>query len=416
MARDTLNVQFKLDLIRCYDEGDGWGNAEPYLWTVFFKIDGSGVYVSPAAKLVGQSTVYFTPGSHGNLGTTDVDAGDTVAIPDAIALWNTTLKPIPVCPPLNAFTPDIGGVIGVVCVLMEEDNVSDDGAEAGHQALNTGVQNALNEIIATISFEHPELTDDDINKYIDALQSRVESAVQDQQNFFENLWSWLNADDTIGTKVFRFKHDDLANQHNISFSQRWPNEGDWELFGHVSAAPSFRFALGKSIPIELIKSINSFREHDLKKYSGVQAWWDLTERLMPEYMWAMSSGEPMKSHLTSLLQKIPHVLGRRTEVIPGDFLDHLETVLEQLVAHGSRRARIDASRALTLLQHVRGRSVQQTLEILHAVPPARHPRLSGGPRLQAAGAVGRSNGDNSPTETGKEDGGNYQTAVSPKTA
>jgi hypothetical protein len=41
MARDLLRVWMKLDNIRCYDEGDGWGDAEPYLWTVFFKIDGA---------------------------------------------------------------------------------------------------------------------------------------------------------------------------------------------------------------------------------------------------------------------------------------------------------------------------------------------------------------------------------------
>ena len=40
MARDILKLRLELDRILCHDEGDGWGNAEPYLWTVFFEVDG----------------------------------------------------------------------------------------------------------------------------------------------------------------------------------------------------------------------------------------------------------------------------------------------------------------------------------------------------------------------------------------
>src|SRR3954464_12389541 len=71
MARDLLRVSLQLDHIHCYDEEDGWGAAEPYLWTVFFKVDGDGVALTDALKLSGGATVVTTPGSHGNLGTSD---------------------------------------------------------------------------------------------------------------------------------------------------------------------------------------------------------------------------------------------------------------------------------------------------------------------------------------------------------
>ena len=51
MARDLLRVWMKLDHIHCYDEGDGWGDAEPYLLTVFFKIDGDSVALTDDLKL-----------------------------------------------------------------------------------------------------------------------------------------------------------------------------------------------------------------------------------------------------------------------------------------------------------------------------------------------------------------------------
>ena len=39
----------------------------------------------------------------------------------------------------------------------------------------------------------------------------------------------------IGFQVFLFKHDDLASKGTIAFSRRWKNEGDWEIFGNVTA-------------------------------------------------------------------------------------------------------------------------------------------------------------------------------------
>ena len=69
MARDNLFVRIELDRIHCHDEGDAVGSAEPYLWTVFFMIDGSTVSVSSSLTLDGTATVAFTPGSHGNLGS-----------------------------------------------------------------------------------------------------------------------------------------------------------------------------------------------------------------------------------------------------------------------------------------------------------------------------------------------------------
>lgn len=96
MPRSELNVQFDLERIECHDEGDGWGDAEPYLWTVFFKVDGDTVSLGDDLFLHGTATVTTTPGSHGNLGNTDVGEGDTLIVPSAIGEHTTRLRPIPV--------------------------------------------------------------------------------------------------------------------------------------------------------------------------------------------------------------------------------------------------------------------------------------------------------------------------------
>ena len=68
------------------DEGDGWGSAEPYLWTVFFLVDGSTISVNSGLTLSGDATMHFTPGSHGNLPNDDVDAGAPTCLP-ARSCW-----------------------------------------------------------------------------------------------------------------------------------------------------------------------------------------------------------------------------------------------------------------------------------------------------------------------------------------
>ena len=237
-----LNIEFKIDRIHCHDEGDGPGNAEPYLWTVFFKVDGDSVVINSDDLsnifLQGVPTIVTTPGNHGNLGTSDVDEGDDVTVPGIIGEYRTIMKPIPLTTPLFG-TTERGGMIGCIAILMEEDNTSDSDAARGHERLDSAVRDQLTQVLSTLGISKPQPTEDDIRDLANRIGEAVKSAIQDGVGVVEWLLGFGNMDDQVGSGVFRFEHDALESSAGtvIPFGRRWRNEGDWELFGHIKATP-----------------------------------------------------------------------------------------------------------------------------------------------------------------------------------
>lgn len=237
---DDLSVKLKLDRVHCFDEGDGIGNAEPYLWTVFFKVDGETMVVNtdgPAAPfLQGFPTVVGTPGNHGNLGNTDVDEGDDVPVPAIIGEYNTVMKPIPLTTPLFGVS-EVGGMIGCLVVLMEEDNTPAAAIQRGHEALDSNVRDKLAGLLATLTIANPSPSDEDIDALSEQIGDAVKGAVGDGVSVIQWIAAFGNMDDQIGSAVFRFSHDQLAGMNGapIPFSREWRNEGHWGIFGNITA-------------------------------------------------------------------------------------------------------------------------------------------------------------------------------------
>jgi hypothetical protein len=237
---NNLNIEFKLDRIHCHDEGDGPGNAEPYLWTVFFKVDGDTCVVNTAGAngpfLQGVPTIVTTPGNHGNLGTSDVDEGDDVTVPSIIGEYRTLMKPIPLTTPILGIK-EVGGMIGCIVVLMEEDNTSGDAIARGHEALDRSVRDNLTAVLGTLSITKPSPTEEDVQALSDAIGSAVKQSIKDGVSVLSWIAGFGNMDDQIGSAVFRFSHNELeaAAGSTIPFGRRWDNEGDWEIFGHIGA-------------------------------------------------------------------------------------------------------------------------------------------------------------------------------------
>jgi hypothetical protein len=238
---NNLRIDLKLEKIHCHDEGDGPGNAEPFLWTVFWKVDGETVAVNtdgPAPPFVqGFPTVVGTPGNHGNLGTSDVDEGDDVPIPPIIGEYHTTMMPIPLTTPVGSIT-EIGGMMGCIVVLMEEDFTSDSAIQRGHEALDSSVRERLAALLGTLSITKPEPTEEDILALSDQVGEAVKNAIADGVSVLSWIAGWGNMDDEVGSAVFRFSHNQLEGSvgSRIPFGRRWDNEGDWELSGGIAAA------------------------------------------------------------------------------------------------------------------------------------------------------------------------------------
>jgi hypothetical protein len=379
MARDILDVWIRLERIHCFDEGDGWGSAEPYLWPVFFKIDGETAALSESLMLTGTATVVGTYGNHGNLGNTDVDAGDDLTIPESLGSWRTTVKPIPVPASLSGLVEDVAGVAGVVAVLMEEDNVSDSGAVAGYNALVAAIQSGLDKVIGTLGFTKQEVPEEEIDAIKKAAEKAVKDAIKSNQGFFANLWSWLNADDQIGSEVFRFSHDDLANAGVINFEKRWKNEGDWQIFGHASASvlcPAAAVSSAHAILAAVfgeshMKNMRLFRDDRFPGRRGLAEWWSLAERNAAPLAWLLKTNDGARESLRALGPAAAELLLRPDAPIPDELIQHAERILEAAARSPARRLRIDARRASSFVRMLRGRSVSQAVELATELRPAR---------------------------------------------
>lgn len=383
MARDDLFTRVELTRIHCHDEGDGPGSAEPYLWAVFFAVGGSTITVSPSLALVGEAITQFTPGSHGNLVNTDVDDGEDIPIPPSIGEWQTVLKPIPVPDSLSDVVDDVGGVAGVVVVLMEEDNVSDDGAEAGHEAFNDAVRAAINQVVATRTVSNQDISDEELAAFEKQVASAVEDAVASQQNVFENVWSWLNADDTIGFKAFIFPHDDLAEQGTIEFSHRWRSEGDWELSGAVTAtricaAEALQDVFDALFPAAKSNSLNSlrkFRDGDFRRFEGLLPWWRVLERNTPAIALLLRREPELRESGRDLFRFVATAAEDLDAPLDASTIDDAVRLAREISRRtGSRRLRIDAGRLADILPAVKGTTIGEGVAALAAAEPARNLR------------------------------------------
>ena len=228
-----LNIAVVLEKIHCFDEGDGFGKAEPYLWPIFFKIDGEKVYFETIETLTlgGNALLHVVDGAQQNLGVQQVDAGDIVPIPSSIGKWKTTLKPIPIHDYDDWALAQ--GVVGVFCILMEQDHMSSRAAKACYKKLVQGIESALNGTIPYLNEQSRSISPQHMERFAASVNEAIEKSVIQNENLLRHIWTAINQDDVIGWKCFIYHHKELMDTKKKSFSCRWKNEGDWKISGSV---------------------------------------------------------------------------------------------------------------------------------------------------------------------------------------
>lgn len=241
---EGFNVKIKLKTLTCHDKTEKWGKAVPYLWTIFFRIDGSCVTIGQNFKLLGKGVFHYGEGSHGNLNISNIEKNQTVPIPTNVGEWTTHLTPFLI----PYFEQKVPSIIGAISVLMEQNNVSGRGAEAGHKALNKQVEQAVNQSLAEFDPRDVDINDvmGSIKNYFEtkvtaftgSIENEIKKAIKNNQSLFRNLWTLVNADNMIDYHVWNFNQKDILESKNqsIDFYHLWETgeHGSWEIKGNIS--------------------------------------------------------------------------------------------------------------------------------------------------------------------------------------
>lgn len=228
-----LDVRLELQTLTCGAGADLGSSAQPYLWVIFFKLDGASLMVTDtsAGEMTGEATVHAPRGSHGNLGVASVTVGDVVPIPASLGRYETVLRVIPV---QSAAAEEGGravmGGVGAMCVLREADERSDERSEARHTALRQRVKSTLDALVRARNASHRTFTDSEV---IEALSTRWQDVVREGEDWV------VNPDDTLGVKVWYFSHASLAVQGRQRIAGAWGEGASrWSVAGGAYASAS----------------------------------------------------------------------------------------------------------------------------------------------------------------------------------
>lgn len=241
----TYRIKASIQKLICHQSGAGGKQrANPFVWCIFFKVDGEGIIITDNFKLAGQAGVHFSAGSHQNLGNVRAETGTIINIPPAVGEWNNQLIPLK----MPYFETDFPGILGITCIAMTQGLVSDKAIEAGHQKLNEFVVHSIEKSVAGFDPRHIDVynLEASVKSYFRqsvaeisvGLDRVIAQAVVSNQGILQNLRTLLKRDALIGFKVWDFNHTDIARNHgNLTFTERWthPDTGDWEVQGSLKA-------------------------------------------------------------------------------------------------------------------------------------------------------------------------------------
>jgi len=204
--------------------GGYWNESDPpdppYLWTVFFKVDGATVSVVGLAPQ-GNATVVGTEGNEGDLGDAPISlSAGTWVVPASLGSFLTTLTAIPAPAPIGP----IPGLIGCVAILMDWADTPSDAVAAGHAALNTSIQQGIDQLIPTFGLKKRTVTPADITTLIDQVTTAVKNAVLNQLSIWQKAYLAFGTPDIpLSQAIFIFNQQQLAASPPTGIPMRLTN-------------------------------------------------------------------------------------------------------------------------------------------------------------------------------------------------
>ncbi len=230
---DTINIKLQLDSLVCHKRQ---GGGEPYIWTVFFKADNSCIKITDKFRLQGKPEFKFSEGGHSTLGKHP--AGKRIAIPESLGAWQTSIEPFWI----QHFEQPTIGVAGVVFIVLEHHNLSNEGAEAAHKALNRFVMQAADRVVADFDPRRIELLNftktitayfgEAFKKEFAGIQDVIVDAVKNSQSLLQNIWTLVHKDELVGYDFKIITHYSFDDSDVIEFGERFKTEKfDYEVQG-----------------------------------------------------------------------------------------------------------------------------------------------------------------------------------------
>src|SRR5882672_12869715 len=94
IERNNVSVKIAVNYIKCNNVLRTNVAQYPYLWPLFFTVDGVGTFINQQRKLTGNITVFRTNGEHKNITSRSFENGSMATIPNRVGTMEIDVSPI----------------------------------------------------------------------------------------------------------------------------------------------------------------------------------------------------------------------------------------------------------------------------------------------------------------------------------
>lgn len=174
-----ISAKISVPILHCTSQYDEKGNSEPYLWFAYFWAD------ITTLNMAEPISVYVPPFSNiRGLFPDDIGNNRDIAIPPELGTFQISLD-------------DAGShiaLLGILIVLMEQDETPDDAIAAGYDAYRDAVRRELNKYVSEYGLTPP--SDGQIKEIVNAITKSVYDAIKSKLSILSKLFD--NQDDFLG--------------------------------------------------------------------------------------------------------------------------------------------------------------------------------------------------------------------------